>query len=109
MDGRKKLTAAEVHQDLYLGQVAPPARTLLAHRQERPQEEHDEKCIVLHLSEGGGGRDGGMSPQICNRKICHQKYAMLRNVTKGGGDTFEVFFCSAFPFKIANIPNHCCD
>ena len=33
-----------------------------------------------------------MSPQICNRKICHQKYAMLRNVTKGGGDTFKVFF-----------------
>ena len=23
---------------------------------------------------GGGGRDGSMSPQICNRKICHQKY-----------------------------------
>ena len=97
MDGRKKLTAAEVHQDLYLGQVAPPARTLLAHRQERPQEEHDEKCLVLHLSEGGGG-DGGMSPQICNRKICHQKYAMLRNVTKGGGIPSACFLFS-FPFQ----------
>lgn len=102
----KKLTAAEVHQDLYLGQVAPPARSLLAQRQERAQEEHDEKCLVLHLSGGEGAE----------MAVCHHKYAIEKYVTKNihvtecnqgmGGYSFKGFSCSAFPSKIAN---HCFD
>ena len=100
------MTAAEVHQDLYLGQVAPPARSLLAQRQERAQEEHDEKCLVLHLSGGEGAE----------MAVCHHKYAIEKYVTKNihatesnqgmGEYSFKGFSCSAFPSKIAN---HCFD
>ena len=31
------------------------AKSILGQRQEASEEEHDEKCLVLHLSGGGGG------------------------------------------------------
>ena len=31
------------------------AKSILGQRQEAGEEEHDEKCLVLHLSGGGGG------------------------------------------------------
>ena len=75
-------------------------------RQERAQEEHDEKCLVLHLSGGEGAE----------MAVCHHKYAIEKYVTKNihvtecnqgmGGYSFKGFSCSAFPSKIAN---HCFD
>ena len=89
------------------GKLPPRQELYLASGKNPPQEEHDEKCLVLHLSEGGWGM-----------AVCHHKYAIEKYVTTNMqcygmlprvGGYLQGVFCSAFPFKIANVPNHCCD
>ena len=89
------------------GKLPPRQELYLASGKNPAQEEHDEKCLVLHLSEGGWGM-----------AVCHHKYAIEKYVTTNMqcygmlprvGGYLQGVFCSAFPFKIANVPNHCCD
>ena len=81
------------------------AKSILGQRQEAGEEEHDEKCLVLHLSGGGGGgqRDGSMSPEICNRKICHQKYSCHGILPGDGGRGVFIFFLFCFPLSKLQI------
>ena len=104
------MTAAEVHQDLYLGQVAPPARTLLGQRQERTPRRARRKVLSAPPVRGGWG--------AAEMAVCHHKYAIEKYVTKNMqcyvmlprvGGYLQGVFCSAFPLKITNVPNHCCD
>ena len=90
-----------------LGASCPPARTLLAHRQEPTPRRARRKVLSAPPVRGGA-----------EMAVCHHKYAIEKYVTKNMqcygmlprvGGYLQGVFCSAFPFKIANIPNHCCD